>query len=143
MEPSLLILRISPYSTYLGPSSAPPQKRGRGRPKGSKNKKGTAALAAPAVPTVPRKRGRPPKVRASGLSHCCLHHNCRSDPRSVHQEKKDTGEEPPPKRPRGRPPKNPKPPAGTSTEGADSTPPVKRKRGRPPKNPQPAPTPGT
>ena len=52
-----LISRPQPLGT-----SAVPAKRGRGRPKGSKNKK-TLGIAAPAVPAVPKKRGRPPKVR--------------------------------------------------------------------------------
>ncbi|KIM49213.1 hypothetical protein M413DRAFT_438378 [Hebeloma cylindrosporum] len=53
------------YSIYLGTSTATPAKRGRGRPKGSKNKKAGASSSAPDSPTtpsVPRKRGRPPKV---------------------------------------------------------------------------------
>ncbi|CAA7271784.1 unnamed protein product [Cyclocybe aegerita] len=97
-----------------GTSTAAPVKRGRGRPKGSKNKKaGTSSAAdSPTTPTVPRKRGRPPK------------------------EKKEEPEgEPTPKRPRGRPPKNPKPAppaegAATTTEGGEAP---KKKRGRPPK----------
>ena len=53
---------------YLGSSSAQPAKRGRGRPKGSKNKKTLAAGAeSSATPSVPRKRGRPPKVRVINL----------------------------------------------------------------------------
>lgn len=42
----------------------PPVKRGRGRPKGSKNKKTVSAAtgATSTTPAVPRKRGRPPKV---------------------------------------------------------------------------------
>lgn len=39
-----------------------PVKRGRGRPKGSKNKKGLGDAAAPAPDTPKKKRGRPPKV---------------------------------------------------------------------------------
>ncbi|KAH6918673.1 hypothetical protein BKA70DRAFT_1247888 [Coprinopsis sp. MPI-PUGE-AT-0042] len=93
-----------------GPSTVP-VKRGRGRPKGSKNKKGAAANAEPAAPAIPRKRGRPPK------------------------EKKDD-EEPRPKRPRGRPPKNPRPEGSSTTVGASASGDApKRKRGRPPKNP--------
>ncbi|EAU88458.1 hypothetical protein CC1G_11930 [Coprinopsis cinerea okayama7 len=94
-------------------TSAVPVKRGRGRPKGSKNKKTLGSPATPTTPTVPRKRGRPPK------------------------EKKDD-EEPRPKRPRGRPPKNPKPEGSTAAPAASASgdgAPVKRKRGRPPKNP--------
>lgn len=97
-----------------GTSTATPAKRGRGRPKGSKNKKAGASSSAPDSPTtpsVPRKRGRPPK-----------------------EKKEDTGEEPPPKRPRGRPPKTPKPAAdeaAASGEAGESS--TKKKRGRPPK----------
>ncbi|KAF8163219.1 hypothetical protein B0H34DRAFT_672269 [Crassisporium funariophilum] len=96
-----------------GTSPTTPAKRGRGRPKGSKNKKAasTSAAGSPTTPVAGRKRGRPPK-----------------------EKKEDSGEEPPPKRPRGRPPKNPKPiPAegGTSAEAGESS--VKKKRGRPPK----------
>lgn len=38
-------------------------KRGRGRPKGSKNKKGLGEAAVPAPDAPKKKRGRPPKVR--------------------------------------------------------------------------------
>jgi hypothetical protein len=55
-----------------------PAKRGRGRPKGSKNKKsttaGTAASTsevAPAAAGEKRKRGRPPKVRSAELFPKC------------------------------------------------------------------------
>ncbi|KAH9063382.1 hypothetical protein EDB87DRAFT_1603334 [Lactarius vividus] len=104
-------------------SGAPPSpvKRGRGRPKGSKNKKSVAGASVPAPEASPptgekRKRGRPPKPKNP-------------------QEDTSTGE-PPAKRKRGRPPKNPKP-ASTQEdagEGGTSDLPVKRKRGRPPKN---------
>jgi len=53
------------------------------------------------------------------------------------QEKKDdSGEEPTPKRPRGRPPKNPKPvaapvEAAVTSDSGDAS--AKKKRGRPPK----------
>ncbi|KAF9532262.1 hypothetical protein CPB83DRAFT_847540 [Crepidotus variabilis] len=94
-----------------GSSSAPPAKRGRGRPKGSKNKKTLAAgVDTTSAPTVPKKRGRPPK------------------------EKKADDDEPVAKRPRGRPPKNPRPSTGeaaASGEGGEPAP--KKKRGRPPK----------
>ncbi|KAF4615459.1 hypothetical protein D9613_002963 [Agrocybe pediades] len=96
-------------------SSSPVVKRGRGRPKGSKNKKTGASSSAPESPTTPvqrRKRGRPPK-----------------------EKKEDSGEEPAPKRPRGRPPKNPKPaeegPAAAGGESGETS--TKKKRGRPPK----------
>lgn len=46
-----------------GGSSESPVKRGRGRPKGSKNKKGGSSTNADASSsTVTKKRGRPPKV---------------------------------------------------------------------------------
>ena len=85
-----------------------PQKRGRGRPKGSRNKTtvleapstSTAAAAGSSTTTV-KKRGRPPK------------------------EKKDD-DEPAPKRQRGRPRKNPKP-----EDSGEPAP--KKKRGRPKK----------
>ncbi|KAF9005567.1 hypothetical protein BDQ17DRAFT_1325089 [Cyathus striatus] len=93
-----------------GPSTAAPQKRGRGRPKGSKNKKSADGATSNDAPTQPaRKRGRPPK-----------------------EKKDDSGEEPAPKRPRGRPRKNPKPEAATG-EGGDGAETPKRKRGRPKK----------
>ncbi|KAF5358279.1 hypothetical protein D9756_001649 [Leucocoprinus leucothites] len=95
----------------------PPAKRGRGRPKGSKNKKSAAnaSSATTTTPAVPRKRGRPPKPKA------------------------EQDGEPAPKRPRGRPPKNPKPSVteggeGTSASGeAAAEPSTKRKPGRPKK----------
>ncbi|PPQ86843.1 hypothetical protein CVT25_012562 [Psilocybe cyanescens] len=98
-----------------GTSTASAVKRGRGRPKGSKNKKSGTSSAGPESPTTPtvqRKRGRPPK-----------------------EKKEDTGEEPPPKRPRGRPPKNPKPASGEATTSADvaGDSSAKKKRGRPSK----------
>ncbi|KAH9484226.1 hypothetical protein JR316_0003706 [Psilocybe cubensis] len=104
------------YRPNLGTSTTSGTvKRGRGRPKGSKNKKSGASSAGPESPTTPtvqRKRGRPPK-----------------------EKKEDAGEEPPPKRPRGRPPKNPKPASGEATtsaaEAGDSS--GKKKRGRPSK----------
>ncbi len=53
-----------------------PAKRGRGRPKGSKNKKiaaGTAASTSEVAPAAgeKRKRGRPPKVRSAELFPKC------------------------------------------------------------------------
>ncbi|KAF9483908.1 hypothetical protein BDN70DRAFT_928879 [Pholiota conissans] len=99
-------------------ASTTPAKRGRGRPKGSKNKKGASAtVASPESPTAPtRKRGRPPK-----------------------EKKEDAGEEPAPKRPRGRPPKvkpAPAPEEATTSAAADAgETSTKKKRGRPPKKP--------
>jgi len=90
-----------------------PVKRGRGRPKGSKNKQsGTAmstANAEASAQTGPRKRGRPPK------------------------EKKDipNAEGSAPRRKRGRPPKNPRPEGEESGNGDAAEPPLKKKRGRP------------
>jgi len=146
----LLTIRFLPGpSAAEGESGAPTQKRGRGRPKGSKNKKSIAALAADASgeSQKPKKRGRPPKVRF--LLHP-LTRNDRGAYCSLPQEKKDDGEEPAPKRRRGRPPKNPKPDSSSSaaagTTSADAGPssapapePVspseqpKKRRGRPPK----------
>ena len=52
-----------PLRFITGATDAPP-KRGRGRPKGSKNKKsGTLTADAAGEETPKRKRGRPPKVR--------------------------------------------------------------------------------
>lgn len=53
-----------------------PAKRGRGRPKGSKNKKSAAGTAASSSEVAPaagekRKRGRPPKVRSAELFPKC------------------------------------------------------------------------
>lgn len=98
-------------------SENPPVKRGRGRPKGSKNKKSTSSVTgtSPSTPAVPRKRGRPPKPKTE-------------------QEG-----EPAPKRPRGRPPKNPKPLVPEGGEGENTSgeaagePSAKRKPGRPKK----------
>ncbi|KAG8217827.1 hypothetical protein J3R82DRAFT_5992 [Butyriboletus roseoflavus] len=103
------------------PKDAQPAKRGRGRPKGSKNKKSGAvsATTAPSDGTpVRKKRGRPPKEKKPD----------------------DSGEEPPAKRRRGRPRKEQKPEeaptvatsAATTGEGLGETS-VKKKRGRPPK----------
>ncbi|KAF8478627.1 hypothetical protein DFH94DRAFT_751101 [Russula ochroleuca] len=103
-------------------AASTPAKRGRGRPKGSKNKKNAAGTAASTSEVAPaagekRKRGRPPK------------------PKNVPEE--GASGEPPAKRKRGRPPKNPKPtspPHEDVGEGGTSDSPTKRKRGRPPKN---------
>ncbi|KAF8447587.1 hypothetical protein L210DRAFT_3526789, partial [Boletus edulis BED1] len=104
------------------PKDALPAKRGRGRPKGSKNKKSGAASAT-AGPSegapVKKKRGRPPKEKKPD----------------------DSGaEEPPAKRRRGRPRKEQKSQqtitAGTSataTGDGSGESIVKKKRGRPPK----------
>ncbi|KAI0079956.1 hypothetical protein K474DRAFT_1673028 [Panus rudis PR-1116 ss-1] len=97
-----------------------PGKRGRGRPKGSKNKKTLAKADEPPQPKRPR--GRPRKRPLS-----------------------PEGGEPKPKRPRGRPRKNPAPPApeaaqepttdeGGEAEAGPSSEPPKRKRGRPRKS---------
>ncbi|KZP24789.1 hypothetical protein FIBSPDRAFT_929664 [Athelia psychrophila] len=111
----------------------PTQKRGRGRPKGSKNKKSatTPEVDAAAAADVPRKkRGRPPKVCVNLLTPFAG--VPRAHPALSTQEKKDDGDgEPPAKRKRGRPPKV-KPEA--DTEGAEGgEPSEKKKRGRPPK----------
>ena len=45
------------------PEAAKPEKRGRGRPKGSKNKPRGSGDASEAAPEAKRKRGRPRKVR--------------------------------------------------------------------------------
>ncbi|KIK08715.1 hypothetical protein K443DRAFT_531328 [Laccaria amethystina LaAM-08-1] len=118
-----------------GTSTATPVKRGRGRPKGSRNKKsltGASAAADASMPATPRKRGRPPKVRSIALFQDFLS-------LSLQEKKEEDGEERAPKRPRGRPPKNPRPQtkegetsgAGGSGDPESST---KKKRGRPSKN---------
>jgi len=101
--------------TVADPSSNAdaPAKRGRGRPKGSKNKKsGTSNAEATGEEPPKRKRGRPPKRKAE-------------------EEIVD----PPPKRKRGRPPKNPKPETDEDAdrvEPAESSTATKKKRpGRP------------
>jgi len=49
-----------------GDAEDKPAKRGRGRPKGSKNKPREGAASSSSVPVgEKRKRGRPPKVRTS------------------------------------------------------------------------------
>ncbi|KAF8797943.1 hypothetical protein BYT27DRAFT_7228555 [Phlegmacium glaucopus] len=117
--------------TDAGPSPTTPAKRGRGRPKGSKNKKATSSPAAEgsSIPTGQRKRGRPPKVSKNAI----INTSFRFPSEHPHEKKEDNGETPPPKRPRGRPPKNPKPPATEGTSGEAGEPSVKKKRGRPPK----------
>lgn len=124
-----------------------PVKRGRGRPKGSKNKKGLGDAAAPAPDTPKKKRGRPPKV-GRFLNYPPAHHRphdlaYQSILFPTLQEKKPEEDgEPAPKKKRGRPPKNPKPEveveAGATSggegggEGGESS--EKKKRGRPPKS---------
>jgi len=103
------------------PKDAQPAKRGRGRPKGSKNKKSGAASATTGPSEgvqVKKKRGRPPKEK-------------KPDDLSA--------EEPPAKRRRGRPRKEQKPQepttaatSATATDGLGESS-VKKKRGRPPK----------
>lgn len=61
----------SPFVPPLGLATTP-AKRGRGRPKGSKNKKSAAGTAASTSEVAPaagekRKRGRPPKVCSAEL----------------------------------------------------------------------------
>ena len=68
----LLSLYRSPRSNTLAGATETPAKRGRGRPKGSKNKKsGTSATEAPGEEAPKRKRGRPPKVRIILISSTC------------------------------------------------------------------------
>lgn len=113
-----------PSDDVRGPGTAadpatntePPPKRGRGRPKGSKNKKpGASTTDATGEEAPKRKRGRPPKRKAE-----------------------DEGADPPPKRKRGRPPKNPKPDTDEDADHVDAAEPstaTKKKRpGRPRKN---------
>jgi len=98
-------------------------KRGRGRPKGSKNKPrsgGEPASSSSAAPETKRKRGRPPKEKPAGVT---------GEPGEE--------EERPAKRPRGRPRKNPVPETANDGEGetADSAGPStpKKRAGRPSK----------
>jgi len=65
-----LVLTIA-FCSSLGLATTP-AKRGRGRPKGSKNKKSAAGTAASTSEVAPaagekRKRGRPPKVCSAEL----------------------------------------------------------------------------
>ncbi|KAI0306520.1 hypothetical protein B0F90DRAFT_1690546 [Multifurca ochricompacta] len=118
-----------------------PAKRGRGRPKGSKNKKNAAGTAASASELASaagekRKRGRPPKVCLCLEPITLIYPLIFMIPQPKNlQEEVATGE-PPAKRKRGRPPKNPKPISAHEDvgQGGTSDSPVKRKRGRPPKN---------
>ena len=67
-----LSLCHSPESKSLAAATETPAKRGRGRPKGSKNKKsGTSATEATGEEAPKRKRGRPPKVRIILISPAC------------------------------------------------------------------------
>ena len=64
----VLTVRLVPHPGL----ASTPAKRGRGRPKGSKNKKSAAGTAASTSEVAPaagekRKRGRPPKVRSAEL----------------------------------------------------------------------------
>jgi len=97
-------------------TSETPVKRGRGRPKGSKNKKGSALAGDAAADAPKKKRGRPPKEKKP--------------------DEVGTDGEPAPKRKRGRPPKNPKPEgdAGATSGGEGGESSEKKKRGRPPKS---------
>lgn len=55
-----------------GDATESPPKRGRGRPKGSKNKKSVSSTADATGEEAPkRKRGRPPKVRIILISSAC------------------------------------------------------------------------
>ncbi|KAG7092341.1 hypothetical protein E1B28_008702 [Marasmius oreades] len=127
-------------TTTGGESSPTIAKRGRGRPKGSKNKNKagassvSAATAGSSSSTVPRKRGRPPKVFAAlnRVRDASYRPFC-----GVFKEKKANDlatDGPPPKKRRGRPPKNPRPDSSADAEAAtsagDEEP--KKKRGRPP-----------
>lgn len=83
---------VEPEGESVPQESLRPVKRGRGRPKGSKNKPpSTAAPIAESSSSPTRKRGRPPK------------------------EKREDGE-PTPKRRRGRPRKNPLPDEASPTK---------------------------
>ncbi|KAF8902050.1 hypothetical protein CPB84DRAFT_889529 [Gymnopilus junonius] len=116
---------------YLGTSSAPPVKRGRGRPKGSKNKKSGASSSAaesPTTPAVPRKRGRPPKVRTF-LSCTAQHHVDLLFALAGEERRYWRGTTP--EASKRETPKNPKPPAGETA--ASGEPSEKKKRGRPKK----------
>jgi high mobility group AT-hook protein 2 len=133
----------------MGLDGSPP-KRGRGRPKGSKNKKPSSSSAA--VPTATgaitpegsagRKRGRPPKVPIYYYYYHFIpplytSFTYLSLPFLKEKKADDsaTDAEPTQKRKRGRPPKNPKPDmggdGGANGDAVDSG--TKRKRGRPPK----------
>ena len=68
----LPLLYRSPRSNPPASTTEAPPKRGRGRPKGSKNKKsGTSTAEAAGEEAPKRKRGRPPKVRFILISLTC------------------------------------------------------------------------
>ncbi|KAJ7940725.1 hypothetical protein B0H13DRAFT_1849903 [Mycena leptocephala] len=100
-----------PISTRPADTSDTPVKRGRGRPKGSKNKKAVPTPAGESSSAPPRKRGRPPKEK-------------KDDDTKDDADDDDGDDEPTPKRKRGRPPK----PAAPADPNAEP-----KKRGRPPK----------
>ena len=91
----LLSLYRPPRSNVLAGAAETPAKRGRGRPKGSKNKKsGTSTAEGTGEEAPKRKRGRPPKVRIILISHTCRvpssHHSSFSCPLShthAHRER--------------------------------------------------------
>ncbi|KAF9642773.1 hypothetical protein BDM02DRAFT_1938936 [Thelephora ganbajun] len=67
-----LSLYRSPGSKILAATTETPARRGRGRPKGSKNKKsGTSTTEATGEEAPKRKRGRPPKVCIILISYTC------------------------------------------------------------------------
>ena len=73
--------------SYPPGSAAQAPKRGRGRPKGSKNKKAGSSTAADesAVAPVKKKRGRPPKVRRT------LSQSTPTDPQSLGEARRFRG----------------------------------------------------
>ena len=79
LAPQRSIRRVVVLTVLLVPLpglAQTPAKRGRGRPKGSKNKKSAAGTAASSSEVAPaagekRKRGRPPKVRSAELFPKC------------------------------------------------------------------------
>ncbi|KAJ6496591.1 hypothetical protein C8R47DRAFT_1194365 [Mycena vitilis] len=93
------------------PATETPVKRGRGRPKGSKNKKAVPAAPGDGPSAAPRKRGRPPKEK-------------KDDDDAKDDADDDDGDDEPPKKKRGRPPK------AASAADPNAEP---KKRGRPPK----------
>ncbi|KAI5828548.1 hypothetical protein K523DRAFT_321297 [Schizophyllum commune Tattone D] len=88
--------KVAAVATTTGDTPAepaPPVKRGRGRPKGSKNKPKDPNAEPPVK--VPKKRGRPPKAKPA------------DEEDKAEGASADASTEPPPaKRPRGRPRKN-------------------------------------
>ncbi|KAF8231293.1 hypothetical protein L208DRAFT_1399110 [Tricholoma matsutake] len=65
-------VRLLGFTEIVAADGQTPAKRGRGRPKGSKNKRTAASSSAPAAesstPSIPRKRGRPPKVNLRSIN---------------------------------------------------------------------------